>query len=112
MNRRKKLKSNNGNYSKGPRWRSLYSDWLRAAQPSGWNPSLDRVRNFHFSYLSRLTGSGAHLAFYRMDTRGYFLGVKRPVCEADYSTPTSAEIKKKHESLHPHAKCFLRAVFN
>jgi hypothetical protein len=29
-----------------------------------------------------------------MDTRGSFLGVKRPRLEADYTPPDSAEVKK------------------
>jgi hypothetical protein len=28
---------------------SRYSDWLRAAQPSGWSSSLGSVKNFYFS---------------------------------------------------------------
>jgi hypothetical protein len=39
-------------------------------------------------------GSGAHPASYPMGTRGSFPGVKRPGREADYSPPSSAEIKE------------------
>jgi hypothetical protein len=37
--------------------------------------------------------SGAHPASYPMGTRGSFPGVKRPEREADYSPPSSAEVK-------------------
>jgi hypothetical protein len=39
------------------------------------------------------TGSGAHTAFCPVGTRGSFYGVKRPVREANYSPPSSAEVK-------------------
>jgi hypothetical protein len=37
--------------------------------------------------------SGAHPASYPMGTRVFFLGIKRPGCEADHSSPSSAEVK-------------------
>jgi hypothetical protein len=40
-------------------------------------------------------GSGAHTASYLMGTRGSFSGVKRPGREADYSPPSSAEVKNE-----------------
>jgi hypothetical protein len=41
------------------------------------------------------TGSGAHPAFYPMGTWALTPGVKRQGHEADYSLPTSGEVKKK-----------------
>jgi hypothetical protein len=40
------------------------------------------------------TGSGAHPASYPMGTDGSFPGIKWSGLEADYSRPTSAEVKK------------------
>jgi hypothetical protein len=49
----------------------------------------------NFSLHHRVqNGSGAHPASYPMGTRGSFPGVKRPVCEADHSPPSSAEVKE------------------
>jgi hypothetical protein len=39
------------------------------------------------------TCSGAHPASYAMIMEGTARGVKRPECEADYSSPSSAEVK-------------------
>jgi len=39
------------------------------------------------------TGSGAHPASHPVDTRGSSLWVKRPMREADHSSPSTAEIK-------------------
>jgi hypothetical protein len=46
--------------------------------------------NFSFHH-SIQTGSEAHRASYPVDTKGSFLGVKRPGREADSSPPSSAE---------------------
>jgi hypothetical protein len=49
----------------------------------------------NFSLHRRVqNGSGAHPASYPMGTRGFSLGVKRPGREADYSPPSSAEVKE------------------
>jgi hypothetical protein len=40
------------------------------------------------------TGSGVHPTPYTMGTGSSFPGVKRPGREADYSNPTSGEVKK------------------
>jgi hypothetical protein len=37
---------------------------------------------------------GNHPASYPMDTGGWFTGVKRPGCEADYSPVTTVAVKK------------------
>jgi hypothetical protein len=47
-----------------------------------------------FSFLHVQTDSGVHPLSYTMDIGGLSPGVKRPVCEADHSTPTSLEVKK------------------
>jgi hypothetical protein len=39
------------------------------------------------------TGSGAHPASYPVGIRGSFPGDKVPGCEADYSPPSSSEVK-------------------
>jgi hypothetical protein len=49
--------------------------------------------NFSLHYRIQ-NGSGAHPVSYPMGTRGSFPGVKRPVCEAGHSTPSSAEVKE------------------
>jgi hypothetical protein len=45
-------------------------------------------------------GSGAHLASYPVGTRGFYLEVKWPACEADNSPSSSAEVKKPSIYLH------------
>jgi hypothetical protein len=53
------------------------------------------VRAGNFSLHHRVqNGSGAHPASYPMGNRGSSLRVKRPVCEADHSPPSSAEGKE------------------
>jgi hypothetical protein len=49
--------------------------------------------------------SGVHPASYPMVTEGSFPGVERPDCEADHSTPASAQVKKvwMYTSTPPHA---------
>jgi hypothetical protein len=62
-------------------------DWdSRVRFPAGaWNFSLHyRVQN----------GTGAHPASYPMVPGAFFLGVKRPVREADHSHPSSTEVKE------------------
>jgi hypothetical protein len=39
-------------------------------------------------------GSGVYPASYPMDSRGFYLGVKRPGREADHSPPSSSEVKE------------------
>jgi hypothetical protein len=51
------------------RWRSWYSDWLRAGQPRGLSSSLVSVKNFQ-------TGYGSHPDPYPMGTGSYFAGGK------------------------------------
>jgi hypothetical protein len=48
--------------------------------------------NFSLRHLAQ-TGSGAHPACYPMDTGALSLGVKRPECEAEHSSPSNADIK-------------------
>jgi hypothetical protein len=57
----------------------------------GGSSSPGRVKNFHFSILSR---SALGSPSYKMGTEGSFPGVKRQGREADHSPPTSAEMKK------------------
>jgi hypothetical protein len=68
-----------------PSMRSRYSDWLRAGRPRG---------NYLFSTSSRLALGPTQHHIQRIP------GVKRPGREADYSSPTIAEVKKM-SILHP-----------
>jgi hypothetical protein len=52
-----------------------------------------RAGNFSLHHRVQ-NSSGAHPASYPMGTRGSFPGVKRPGPEADYSPPSSAEVKE------------------
>jgi hypothetical protein len=64
----------------------------------------------NFSLHHRVqNGSGAHPASYPMGTRGCFLRVKRPGCEADHSPPFLAEVKKCVE-LYLHSPIRLHGV--
>jgi hypothetical protein len=56
-------------------------------------PAGGGVGNFSLHHHCVQNGSGAHPAFYPMGTRGSFPGGKRPWREADYSPPSSAEVK-------------------
>jgi hypothetical protein len=49
--------------------------------------------NFSLHYRVH-NGSGAHPASYLMGTRGSFPGAKLPRREANYSPPSSAEVKE------------------
>jgi hypothetical protein len=50
------------------------------------------------------TASGVHQTSYAIGTKGPFPGVKRQGHEADYSPPTSAEVKKTiYTSTPPYA---------
>jgi hypothetical protein len=50
--------------------------------------------NFSLHHLIQNGSGAAHPASYPMGTRGYYPGVKRPGREADYSLPSSAEVKE------------------
>jgi hypothetical protein len=71
---------------------------VRIALGYGLDDQGSRVRipagpgNFSLHHRVQ-NGSGAHPASYRMGTRGFFLGVKRPARETDHSPPSSAEVK-------------------
>jgi hypothetical protein len=67
-------------------------------------PGFDYWEGGIFSLHQHIqTGSGVHPASYSMGTEGSFPGVKRVVCEADHSSPSSAEIKdtQSHTSTPP-----------
>jgi hypothetical protein len=70
-----------------PRWRSRYSDWLRAGRPRGRSSSPGSVKNF---LQVVQTGSGAHPVSYPKVRGAPSPGVKRHGREADHSPPTSA----------------------
>jgi hypothetical protein len=50
-------------------------------------------KKFSLFYIVHI-GSGAHRTSYPMGNGGYFPGVKQQGREADYSSPTGAEVKK------------------
>jgi hypothetical protein len=56
------------------------------------------------------TGSGVHPTSYIMGTGGSFPGIKRQGHEADHSTPTGAEVKKKNVDLYIHSPIRLHGV--
>jgi hypothetical protein len=56
-------------------------------------PSPGMVKNFHFSMLST-PDLGPTQPPIQWIPEGLSLGVKWPGCEADYSPPTSAKVKK------------------
>jgi hypothetical protein len=71
-----------------------HAELLRAGRPRGRSSSPGRVKNFIFSTLSRpaLGSTQAHIQWV---TEALSPGVKRPGHEADYSPPTTAEVKKQ-----------------
>jgi hypothetical protein len=63
----------------------------RTGQP-GFHCQHEQGR--YFSLCHRVqTGSGAHSASYPMGTAALSPGIKRPGREAEYSPPSSAEVK-------------------
>jgi hypothetical protein len=67
-----------------------YSDGLQAEQPRNRYSIPDRG----FCLIDSVqTVTGSYPAFYRMGTRDFFPGVKRPWREANRSTSSSAEVK-------------------
>jgi hypothetical protein len=64
----------------------------------------------HFSILHSLhIGSGFHSASYPNGTGGCFSGIKRPGREADYSPPSSAEVKN-YGAIYLHSPMRLHGV--
>jgi hypothetical protein len=71
---------------------SRYSDCLRAVRLRGRSSSPGGIKNFLLSMSSWLTR--VHPTSYPMCTEVLSPGVKRPVPEADHSSPASAGVKK------------------
>jgi hypothetical protein len=70
-----------------------YSDWLQAGRPKTRSSSPGRVKTFLFSKSFRPVVG--HTQPCNQSMKGALSsGVKRPEREADYSVPTSAEVKK------------------
>jgi hypothetical protein len=59
----------------------------------GGSSSPGRVKKCSLPHIVQ-TGSAVHPTSYKIGTVGSFPGVKRQGPEADYSPPTSAEVKK------------------
>jgi hypothetical protein len=76
-----------------PGERSRYSDWQRAGRLRGRGSSPGRVKNFHFSMLSR-PALGSTQPPIQWVLGALSPGVKRQGREADHSPPTCAEVKK------------------
>jgi hypothetical protein len=72
---------------------SRRGDWLRAERPRRRSSSPGRVKIFHFCISSRPALGPTQLPT-QLVTLALSPRVKRPVCEADHSLPTSAEVKK------------------
>jgi hypothetical protein len=72
---------------------SQYSNWLRDGPLWGRSSNPCRVKNFHFSMLSRLA-LGPTQPPIQWVPGALSPGVKQPGREADHSPPTSAKIKK------------------
>jgi hypothetical protein len=76
-----------------PRWRSRYSDWLRAGRRRGQSSSPGRVKSFLFSTSSRPAMGPTQPPIQGVPVN-LSPGVKRPGRKANHSPPTSAEVKK------------------
>jgi hypothetical protein len=72
---------------------SWYSDWLHAGRLRSRSSNPSRVKNFLFSTSSR-PALGPTQPPIQWVPVVFSPGVKRPGREADYSPPTSAEVKK------------------
>jgi hypothetical protein len=72
---------------------SRYSDWLRAGRPRGRSSSSRSVENFLFS-IAPAPALGPIQPPLQWVMGPISPRVKRPGREADYSPPTSAEVKK------------------
>jgi hypothetical protein len=75
---------------------STRTEWLKISISTDDQGSRVRfpagAANFSLHHRVQ-NGSGAHPASYPMGTGDLSLGVKWPVCEADHSPPSSAEVK-------------------
>jgi hypothetical protein len=72
------------------------AQWHSAGLRAGWWGVRIPIGAGNFSPHHRVPiGSGAHHASYATGNRGFSLGVKRPGCETDHSSPSSAEVKNE-----------------
>jgi hypothetical protein len=73
----------------------MYSDWLQGGRPRGWSSNPGRAKNFQFFKLSRpALGPTLPPIQWAPGKGAIFLGVTRPVREADHSLPAIVEVKK------------------
>jgi hypothetical protein len=72
---------------------SRYSDWIQAGRSRGRSSGPSRVKNFRYSISSR-PALGSNQLPIQWVPGALSLGIKRQGREADYSPPTSAEVKK------------------
>jgi hypothetical protein len=70
-----------------------YGEWILAGRQSGRSSSPGRVKNFLFSMSSR-PALGFTQSTIQWVLGALSPGVKRPVREANHSSPASAEVKK------------------
>jgi hypothetical protein len=80
-------------HRKEPRKSGLYSDWLQAGRPKSRSCSPCSINNSHFSTSSRSTVEPTRLPIQWVPVVP-FPEVKQSGPDADYSPPTSAEVKK------------------
>jgi hypothetical protein len=73
------------------RWRSRYSDWLRAGRQRDQSSRPGRVKIFSESSRPALRPTQPPIQWVPW---ALSLGIKRPGREADHSPPISAEVKK------------------
>jgi hypothetical protein len=76
-----------------PGYRTRYSDWLRAGRLRDRGSSPGRVKNSHFSMLSR-PALGSTQPPVQWVPGALSQGVNLPEREANHLPPTSAEVKK------------------
>jgi hypothetical protein len=82
-------------------WRSRYSDWLLDGRQWSRSSGPGRVKNFHFSILSRPALGPTQPPIQLVPGEGApSPAVERPEREADHSSPTSAEDKKTHTHIY------------
>jgi hypothetical protein len=80
----------------------ILKSWYCAGLRAGRSRIRVPARAGTFSIHHRVqTDSESHPAPYPMGTRIFSLGVKRPVCEADHTPPSSTEVKECVEMHFP-----------
>jgi hypothetical protein len=89
-------------FFEGAGYRSRYSDWLLPGRLRARSSSFSKGKDLLFSTLSRPALGPVQLPIQWVQ-KGFLTGVKRFGCDADHSSPTSAEEKKTwiYEYIYP-----------